>query len=265
MLNSSIKLDENQTHFSSDLFIVCCRCLCCDDIFEDSVGFAIGVGIVGIAMAILLAIILIRNSPQRCLRFTSIPLFWTSFATLVAGLYRTCPIIFIFGSWRQIHSWELLRELQPQSSFTLAKHYLGYPPHQSAHSIPTKALILVPIREACYVDRFSHQFSNWISSGESPTVTTRAMRRESGGTCRHHGIQDSVSNSDFDRLLNHHRRWFMRCKPTQPTDMFAPVTKVLSPIVKQAQRLNILKSLGWSTFAVVFWSLVLLLPFKSSK
>ncbi|KAH9808698.1 hypothetical protein DFH28DRAFT_1068429 [Melampsora americana] len=211
---------------------------------DSRIAFAICLGLTGITLSIILVSIVLINESQRYLRLLITPLFWLSFSTLVSGLYRTCPIIYLFGSYRQIHSWELLKGVTNSHESTLIT--LG--------------------KSSSFLDFGSPSRSDYPEEVDitnprlSPVLITYGNL--SSNQDYHHNFDNLNFFEESNQLTFHHQTWF-KLRPEFPkTSIFSPLTKIISPIVKDALKLNIIKSLIWSSLFTLFWCFALVFEAK---
>ncbi|EGG03897.1 uncharacterized protein MELLADRAFT_65176 [Melampsora larici-populina 98AG31] len=200
---------------------------------DSRIAFAICLGLTGITLSILIVSLILINPSQRYLRLLITPLFWLSLSTLVSGLYRTCPIIYLFGSYRQIHSWELLK---------------GVPDPNEVNFITLKNTSIF------------FKFGSPTRSDHSEETDLTHPRLSPvlisyGNLSANHPNQLDPLNffQESNKLTSHHQTWF-KLRPELPkTSVFSPLTKIISPIVKDALKLNIIKSLVWASLLTLFW------------
>lgn len=211
---------------------------------DSRIAFAICLGLTGITLSILLVSLVLINESQRYLRLLITPLFWLSFSTLVSGLYRTCPIIYLFGSYRQIHSWELLKGVPSSNKFNLINL--------------KKSSSFMKLGSPSRSD-YSEEV-DITNPSLSPVLITYGHL--SSNQDHNHTFDNSNFFQESNKLTSHHQTWY-KLRPEFPkTSVFSPLTKIISPIVKDALKLNIIKSLIWSSLFTLFWCFALVFEAK---
>lgn len=229
---------------------------------KPSVWFAIALGNVCVLLAITGALLLNYFTSSHPLRLVTTPLFWLGIITLTCGLHRTCPVIFIFGSYRQIHGWEAVRESEhsplPASSGT----------HISLHNtitLPTAT----PAKP--------HNWPQKKQSYELPPATTdpknllfawdSALSDNSPNTLKPALLPSQPSTPTLDNpLLSRLNNLFILPKDLKATPIFGPVTRVISPLVIRAQRRYVFTAVAWASLFTTLWiPFWLLIPSPSQR
>ncbi|PLW25323.1 hypothetical protein PCANC_17165 [Puccinia coronata f. sp. avenae] len=67
------------------------------------------IGAFCVSLAVIGTVLFMVKTASVKIRLSLSPLVWIGLEIFFCGLFRTCPLIFMFGSFRQIHVWELGR------------------------------------------------------------------------------------------------------------------------------------------------------------
>ncbi|KAH9808694.1 hypothetical protein DFH28DRAFT_1087251 [Melampsora americana] len=210
------------------------------------VWFAIALGIVCVLTAITGSFLLNYYTRSHSLRLVTTPLFWLGVITLICGLHRTCPVIFLFGSYRQIHAWEAVRELKdspfPVPSDTLHNNITlptttpanpqDWPHKNQSHELPlvtTDPKNLLSAWDSVLSDDSPNPLGPTLLSSRQPTST--------------------LDNPLLSRLHN----LCIACKDLKATPIFGPVTRIFSPSAIRAQRRHVFTAVAWASLFTTLW------------
>ncbi|EGG11014.1 uncharacterized protein MELLADRAFT_60021 [Melampsora larici-populina 98AG31] len=212
------------------------------------VWFAIALGTMCVIIAITGALLLnyLTSSPR--LRLVTTPLFWLGIITLTCGLHRTCPVIFLFGSYRQIHAWEAVR--QPEDS-----------------PLPASSGTHINLHNAITLPNATHaKPQNWPRKNQSyqpPPATTDpknlltawdSVLSDDPNILKPALLSSQPSTPTLDNpLLSRLNKFFIPSKDLKATPIFGPVTRVFSPLVMRAQRRYVFTAVAWATLFTTVW------------
>jgi len=223
---------------------------------SNRVWFALSLGAFCIAAAITASIFIMIKASSPLVSLSSTPMFWLGVAVFVSGLYQTCPVIFLFGAYRQIHVWELLRakdgtEINPgtfDSPFSSS-----YPP-QTLDS-PSQA-----IDDHLKNGNAGAQNKNSLQPAGSTFPLKEKHDMHQGEDQMKISSETKHSNNEYGENGTSflYRRLSSIKKSTKKLSpgVFGPVTEVISPIVVRAQRSNILKAFSWAFLGAIIWMVI---------
>ncbi|KAG0142328.1 hypothetical protein CROQUDRAFT_662703 [Cronartium quercuum f. sp. fusiforme G11] len=199
------------------------------------VWFAILLGVTCVLAAIAGSILLTCLTNSHSLRLATTPLFWLGITTFVCGLHRTCPVIFIFGSLRQIHPWEAVRPI-------------------SIASLENGASPITLIKPSKYPSRDgTHETLKDQSSDPKNLLSAWDANFPTHSSSTFHPTLSFSEPTHFPKPIFPHLQAFRSSRNTKSTPIFGPVTRVISPIIVRAQRSHILTGIVWACILTTVW------------
>ncbi|GAA5978182.1 hypothetical protein JCM11641_001127 [Rhodosporidiobolus odoratus] len=229
--------------------------------------FAIFLGVLTWALGLIPTIVCAVLDKHRAFRAIGIPLWWFGTVVAVGGFGKTCLVIYLFGDNRQLYPWELARETDSStistmtgdsrdlwgatvteddsgSSFQDEKHSLPTAPRTHSVTAPrsSSSSSFSPVLDLGY---FPLQPGSPALSGKSGSSADPTRRGSS--TTTPGGLYFAPAGMSLPRS----------------SPVWAPFTKMLSPIVAREQRNLVLTAAGYGLFvAAITTAICLSIPNK---
>ncbi|OAV91047.1 hypothetical protein PTTG_12635 [Puccinia triticina 1-1 BBBD Race 1] len=230
------------------------------------------IGVFCVSLAVIGTVLLMTKTTSAEIRLCLSPLVWIGLEIFFCGLFRTCPLIFMFGSFRQIHVWELGRAKEAaavtEKNLLSKRHDFlenqGKMSSGSGHSLtPSECQRgLVP-------SRFWDSGVNFRSSNELifygpphdrnlPHVSI-SMSPSRNNTPILNRTRSNTPSAICARKLKLRKQSRRTRSHSSSAPIFGPLTKVLSPVAIRSHRLSILKSMVLATILTAAWIAICLL------
>jgi len=260
------------------------------------------IGATCVGLAIVGTVLLMIKTSSVKIRMSLSPLIWIGLEIFFCGVFRTCPLMFIFGTFRQIHVWELGRAKEAAAlteKKLLSKRHDFFMDIQAKQGTNTGALPLPSDPTSLSLPGDPTSLSRVVIPSQLTPSTLQSFW-DSGSLKSPSDVISPISRPDDTRkpsplaisidcpvLPNDlgattSSRLIIPCSPSpakQKTPekklshspsapILGPLTKVLSPVAIRSHRISILKSVLLATVLTACWMLLCLLlpaPFRHSK
>lgn len=230
------------------------------------------IGAFCVILAVIGTVLLMTKTTRVKFTLCLSPLVWIGLEIFFCGVFRTCPLIFMFGSFRQIHFWELGRAkeaaaiternlLSKRHDFLQNQTKLN---SESGHGSLTSSEYQPALIPSKFWDSgFNLKPSNGLIVYGPDDRHLRQVSMSMG--CSSHNTTSALSPTQPAPCSPRTRKMKL-WKQSQSTQlhgssapMFGPLTKVLSPVAIKSHRLSILKSVVLATLLTAAWILICLL------
>lgn len=201
------------------------------------------------------------------------PLVWIGLEIFFCGLFRTCPLIFMFGSFRQIHVWELGRA--KEAAAITEKNLLSKRHDFLVNQVKTisngsghGSLNPSEYERCLMTSRFWDSGVNFQSSNKlivygppddrnlpHVSISMSSSRNDAPAI---NSTKSTPSSAFCTRTLKF-RKQLRRQSHSSSAPIFGPLTKVLSPVAIRSHRTSILKSMVLATLLTAAWIAMCLL------
>ncbi|KAH9442364.1 hypothetical protein MJO28_015256 [Puccinia striiformis f. sp. tritici] len=233
------------------------------------------IGAVCVSLAVAGTVILMITTTRGEIRLCLSPLVWIGLEIFFCGLFRTCPLIFMFGSFRQIHFWELGRA---EEAAALTKKNMLSKRHdflinQKAGS-RNDSFTLPGAQRAPRLSDSGSLRKFWDSGHQFKTSDELIIYGPADRNSRHVSISISYPTrqdtkaSNLTKLISPSSSTGKQTPQKQarliPSNsssapILGPLTEVLSPVAIRSHRINILKSVVLATLFTALWVVLCLL------
>ncbi|KAA1070600.1 hypothetical protein PGT21_017498 [Puccinia graminis f. sp. tritici] len=230
------------------------------------------IGAFCVIVAVIGTVLLMTKTTRVKITLCLSPLVWIGLEIFFCGVFRTCPLIFMFGSFRQIHFWELGRakEAAAITERNLVSKRHDFHQNQSKLNSESGHGSLTPseYQRAFLPSKFwDSGFQLKPSDGlivygpddrHLPQVSMSMVCSSHNNTSASSPMQPTPCSPRTQKM-----KLWKQSRSTQlhgsSAPMFGPLTKVLSPVAIKSHRLSILKSIVLATLLTAAWILICLL------
>lgn len=239
------------------------------------------IGAFCVSLAVIGTVLFMVKTASVKIRLSLSPLVWIGLEIFFCGLFRTCPLIFMFGSFRQIHVWELGRA--KEAAAITEKNLLSKRDDFLANRIKVRdsgqSCLHVPGSQSGSLPPDFHPSSPrkfWdleLNHGKSSDglficngpKTWNPSHLAISMSCPSPKDAPAFSPTRLNPMCSHtmkqkprkHKQHIRSHSSSAP--IFGPLTRVMSPIAIRSHRMSILKSVVLATVLTSGWITLCLL------